>query len=73
MIENHKNVTVIFFKLASEKEKCFDHFSVSQDKLVEWIFGPVKECKLLDPVSSLQVIPILHRGGAQIPSGHLVQ
>jgi hypothetical protein len=40
---------------------------------VEWTFGPVKEYELLDPASSLQDIHILHRGGAQIPTGHLVQ
>jgi hypothetical protein len=40
---------------------------------VEWTFGPVKEYKLLDPASSLQDIHILHRGGAKITTGHLVQ
>jgi hypothetical protein len=39
---------------------------------VEWTFGPVKEYELLDPASSLQDIHILHRGGAQIPTGHFV-
>jgi hypothetical protein len=32
-----------------------------------------KEYELLDPASSLQDIHILHRGGTQIPTGHLVQ
>jgi hypothetical protein len=40
---------------------------------VEWTFGPVKVYKLLDPASRLQDIYILHRGDAQIPTGHLVQ
>jgi hypothetical protein len=38
---------------------------------VEWTFGQVNEYELLDPVSSLQDIHILHRGSAQIPTGHL--
>ena len=46
--------------------------SVSQGKMkLNGHFGPVKEYKLLDPASSLQDIHILHRGGAQIPTGHL--
>jgi hypothetical protein len=36
-------------------------------------FSPVKEYELVDPASSLQDIHILYRGGAQIPTGHLVQ
>jgi hypothetical protein len=40
---------------------------------VEWTSGPVKEYKLLDPASSSQDIHNLHRGGTQIPTGHLVQ
>jgi hypothetical protein len=35
--------------------------------------SPVKEYELLDPTTSLQDIHILHRGSAQIPTGHLVQ
>jgi hypothetical protein len=38
---------------------------------VEWTFAPVKGNELLDPASSLQDIHILHRGSAQIPTGHL--
>jgi hypothetical protein len=45
--------------------------SVSKGKLkLNGHLGPVKEYKLLDPASSLQDI---HRGGAQIPTGQLVQ
>ena len=36
-------------------------------------FGPVKEYELVDPASSVQDIHIHLRGGAQIPTGHLVQ
>ena len=37
------------------------------------IRSAIKEYKLLNPASSLQDIQMLHRGGAQIPTGHLIQ
>jgi hypothetical protein len=61
-----------FFLVEVIFEKCLNLvLSVSQGKLkLNGHLGPVKEYKLLDPASSLQDI---HRGGAQIPTGQLVQ